>query len=101
VTLLKIDVEGHELQVLRGARSTISRYRPWICFELLEQLASAGAVSVDGLSAFFRELDYVCHYVCHQEGGPLVWSERSQYVLAVPRERAATVARHVPEAFET
>jgi len=33
VDLIKIDVEGAELEVLRGAVATISRYRPLVIFE--------------------------------------------------------------------
>lgn len=33
VTLLKVDVEGHERQVLDGARRTIDRWRPFILIE--------------------------------------------------------------------
>lgn len=31
--LIKIDVEGHEAAVLRGASGTLARYRPWVIFE--------------------------------------------------------------------
>ncbi|OGX38617.1 MAG: hypothetical protein A3C53_04135 [Omnitrophica WOR_2 bacterium RIFCSPHIGHO2_02_FULL_68_15] len=31
--LIKIDVEGHEAAVLRGASETLARYRPWVIFE--------------------------------------------------------------------
>lgn len=34
VDVLKIDVEGHELNVLDGARDCISQYRPLICIEI-------------------------------------------------------------------
>ena len=33
VSFIKIDVEGHELSVLEGAKQTILRERPAICFE--------------------------------------------------------------------
>jgi|SRR6476660_1579271 len=34
IGLLKIDVEGAEASVLRGAVNTIARHRPWLCIEL-------------------------------------------------------------------
>jgi len=50
LALLKIDVEGHEADVLLGARQTIARWRPYIVAEEL-----AGHQEVDDL---IRELGY-------------------------------------------
>ncbi len=41
VDVLKIDVEGAELKVIRGARETLTRHRPVLVIELDDQLLGA------------------------------------------------------------
>ena len=36
IDLIKIDVEGHELRVLQGAKETLQKYKPAIFIEILE-----------------------------------------------------------------
>ena len=53
VTLIKMDVEGHEAAVLAGSRRTIARWRPLL---FIEVLPPADAVA---LMRFVAEEDYV------------------------------------------
>ena len=47
---MKIDVEGHELEVLKGAQNTLNFQRPSLIFETTPNNAD--------ISAFFKALDY-------------------------------------------
>jgi FkbM family methyltransferase len=60
--LIKIDVEGHEMPVLRGARQVLERDRPTV---LLEALAGA---PLDPLLAEFDPLGYDAHWVAERDG---------------------------------
>ena len=52
---IKIDVEGHELAVLRGAERTLARCRPTL---LLEAEDRHRAHAVETVRAFLAGLDY-------------------------------------------
>lgn len=48
VTLIKIDVEGHETEVVMGARRTIAEHSPAIVWEYAPELRAAGSLSPFG-----------------------------------------------------
>jgi FkbM family methyltransferase len=59
VDFIKIDVDGQEARVLRGARETLSRHRPPVFFELTPSLVEEGGDSVGELFGSLLALGYV------------------------------------------
>lgn len=55
-SLIKIDVEGHELEVLRGLQTTIARDRPAVCLEWHTDIMSEQG-GLDALKALLPD-DY-------------------------------------------
>lgn len=49
VSLIKIDIEGMEIEALKGAESTISKFRPVICLEQNETEFNNGSVETESL----------------------------------------------------
>lgn len=79
VDLVKIDVDGQEARVLRGARGTLERFRPSLFFEITPSSLEAGGDSVETLFAGLLELRY---RIEDESGRP--WSDPVRQARAVP-----------------
>jgi FkbM family methyltransferase len=58
VALIKVDAQGADLRVLRGAEATIRRCRPTILFEWERDLSQQHGGVLEDYTAFFEELGY-------------------------------------------
>ena len=56
---MKIDAEGAEIAILRGARDSINKFKPYICFEY----HSGDLQGLSEFSNFFAGLDYVMYKI--------------------------------------
>lgn len=58
VDFIKIDTDGHELQVLKGGRQTVERFLPPIIFELGIYLMEENGVTFNDYDRYFSSLGY-------------------------------------------
>ena len=58
VAFIKVDAQGSDLQVLIGAKETISRCRPVIAFEYEKELTLTHGNSLKDYEEFIKEIDY-------------------------------------------
>jgi FkbM family methyltransferase len=59
LNFMKIDAEGAEIAILRGARDSINKFKPYICFEY----HSGDLQGLSEFSNFFAGLDYVMYKI--------------------------------------
>jgi FkbM family methyltransferase len=58
IDLIKIDVEGHEMQVFKGAYNTLLKFKPTLIFEFsVRQWSNAGVTPIE-VEKFLNDLDY-------------------------------------------
>jgi FkbM family methyltransferase len=96
ISFMKIDVEGMEERVLRGAQKFIAHSRPVIFFEVQKGNMSAFAVSFKALTNLFPKYDFYFNLHVPQDGtyvlgklpwlGFLAYASGTQNALAVPKE---------------
>ena len=58
ISLIKVDTEGNDLKVLRGARNIIKSYQPVICIEINQRSRIASGVSLLEIWDFISSLNY-------------------------------------------
>ncbi len=68
--LIKIDVEGAEELVLRGATESLRRFRPLVLFEINRQAAASVGLKAAGAWSLLKGLDY--HFFEISETGQLL-----------------------------
>lgn len=61
VSLLKCDVEGTELHVIRGAEAILRRHRPIIVAEINPWFLEGLGLQVDDLTGYLAEIGYALH----------------------------------------
>jgi len=73
VSLLKIDTEGHELQVLRGAAKILAEDKPHLCFEVNLTFWAHLRESVDALLDYVRGYGYTLFVLRRGHLHPWQW----------------------------
>ena len=92
---IKIDVEGLEVEVFRGAVSTLERFRPLVYGEFNNELMPRLGVDFLDAWAIFEPLGYVCFsfkHRLHLEHRPTPHAALGNVVLA-PSERVSVLER--------
>jgi FkbM family methyltransferase len=89
IDVIKIDVEGHELQVLAGAVETLTRFRPRVLIEVFAETLCRQGASVEAVLGFLTGHGYVLNEFSDVDGGlvPLSRSpgNESRNLVALPK----------------
>ena len=60
ISAIFIDVEGHELYVLNGAKETIIKHKPIVVLEVSDSLLAENSLSSLDIFDFFKKHNYLC-----------------------------------------
>jgi FkbM family methyltransferase len=98
INFIKLDVEGAEMRVLRGAQRTVSEHRPILLSELSPSMLSrVSGAPVEEFFEYFHHLEYAAFIVDMSRFGerietfPRDWPKSLLNVGLIPNERSASI----------
>ena len=75
ISLIKIDVEGGELEVISGMKNSIRKYNPIIICEVLDyhssEVSEVLQERADKLTSVIKDLEYKIYQIQHSENGKI------------------------------
>jgi FkbM family methyltransferase len=98
VAVIKIDVDGAELAVLRGATEVIDRHKPIVLFEVCPYLLTDAANSAVELITFFTSRGYE---LLDERTMQPVGSDPARILAAIPAHGSRNLIARVPGALRT
>jgi FkbM family methyltransferase len=96
VDLIKIDTDGHEFGVLKGARRTVEKNRPYIIFEIGLYVLEEQDIEFEQIYAYFSEFDYC---LLDAKGGQPVTLQNFYY--RIPRRSTTDIVAVPPQQSES
>jgi FkbM family methyltransferase len=100
---MKLDAEGSELAVLRGAQSSLDKFRPALILEINAVVLEQGGISPSGVADFLLEHGYCLFRLGFRRLEPWDPAKPANFseALCLPGERAKEVLRRLAkEGFE-
>jgi FkbM family methyltransferase len=94
---MKLDAEGSELAVLRGAQSLLEKFRPSLIMEINTILLEQGGVSPSGVADFLLERGYRLFWLEFRRLEPWDPAKHVDFceALCLPDERAAEILKRL------
>jgi FkbM family methyltransferase len=101
VDLIKIDTDGHEFHVLRGARETLGQHRPHVIFEIGLYLLRERGITFDQYYDFLSSFGYrlytskTCREITRENFETRIPWRYAIDIVAIPPKRPALKDLHV------
>ena len=94
---MKLDAEGSELAVLRGAQSSLEKFRPVLIMEINTILLEQGGISPSGVADFLLERGYRLFRLEFRRLEPWDPAKHTDFceALCLPSERAAEILKRL------